>query len=191
MNFWGGFFKQAAGIKRLGDSVRILTGKGAQGGLRKLVMRQTLPHRLLSASAKAEGISLGKARDRMTDELKKRIGAGAIGGTVARGKKGTRVYLDPHGLKKFEDFPSLRGTLHHELFHAKVPVLGHSEFLAHFYGGLRNKKGKLSPGKGLQQVGMFMGQRPARALIEAGAGVAAGKAGLATHRLATRSRDEA
>ena len=51
-----------------------------------------------------------------------------------KGKKYPVVFK--HSVSKKE----LPEIIAHENFHAKVPILGNSEFLAHLYGGIRSKR---------------------------------------------------
>jgi hypothetical protein len=76
---------------------------------------------------------------------------------------------------------NMREIIHHETFHT-LPVLGRSEILAHFYGGLRNKKRVLDPIEGVKQIKHFVGHSPKRAAIEAGVMGGSGAAGAIIFR---------
>jgi len=110
---------------------------------------------------------------------------GALGGTIAPGRKGTKSYIS-RGVASGDrsGMPGLREVLHHEGFHAKVPILGSSEILAHAYGGLKSKKGRLDPAQGVNALKHLWATRPGRAIFEAGVGagvVGGGGAALASH----------
>jgi len=110
--------------------------------------------------------------------------AQVLGGTIAPGRKGTKSYI-ARGMASGDRSgrPGLREVLHHEGFHAKVPILGSSEILAHAYGGLKSKKGRLDPAQSVNALKHLWATRPGRATFEAGvgAGVVGGGAALASH----------
>jgi hypothetical protein len=92
------------------------------------------------------------------------------GGTYSKGKAYIRL-----GTK---EVPT-REILRHELFHLK-PIVGQSEALAHLWGGLHSKKGKLDFGAAKKSYRYAWELRPNRMKLEHGlAGVAVLGAGLA------------
>jgi len=65
-------------------------------------------------------------------------------------------------------FPcGLRSVVNHEAFHLK-PVVGYSETLAHIAGGLKSRKGSLSPWNAAKSYAHLWRTRPDRALVEHG-----------------------
>jgi hypothetical protein len=148
--------------------------------LRAAAMRQPIVDLASKGIAKANNISKGKAKDMVLNELRYMT----LGGTISKGKKGTRSYIDPEALKKvFKDpkkSPSLRNIIHHEEFHRRVPILGQSELLAHTWGGLNQTKGPRykNIGQAGRDLKMLFQARPGRALMETaavgGAGIGAG-----------------
>jgi hypothetical protein len=91
--------------------------------------------------------------------LKQNLSKMTIGGTIAGGKS----YIN---MPFTRDQPqSLRNIIHHEGFHRDHP-LGHSEILAHAYGGLHQDKGKLNFSRAAKDVGHAFVTRPGRALGE-------------------------
>lgn len=166
----------------------------------RLALRQEQVRPLVKVSAAASGKSLGAARDQVGGQLKSQMRSkgGSIGGTIAKGKKGSKSYISRNLAKKDSRFKkkgiNLRNVVHHEGFHT-IPGVGHSEIAAHFTGGLRGTKGKvtwakgadgrtravkratkLSPLQGLKDVGHLAVTRPGRFAGEVaiGAGAIAG-----------------
>jgi hypothetical protein len=160
-----GLEKKAGMFHRIGKSRIFLVGNRATNMmsesdmLRRLALRQNLTNALTNVVAKSEGVSKGKVRDMLSEQV--RSSGMIIGGTVA----GDRSYIGRH-FQQESGIP-LRDVAHHESFH-HVPVVGHSEFLAHAWGGLKSKKGTLSPGQAAKDVGKFLVGRPGRAAIETG-----------------------
>jgi hypothetical protein len=90
-----------------------------------------------------------------------------IGGTVFKTPKGTSIGINKDiwsDLSKSER----RKFLAHEAFHANVPVLGKSEILAHAYGGLKSKKGKISYKSAINEIKHLKKSRPERLYLELG-----------------------
>jgi len=158
-------------LRRVGKQI-VIVGKRGQSNkeiadhLTRLSLRQKgLMTGIVNMAAKAGGTSRGTMMDLLRARAKL-----SPAGTIAHGKKGVKVYLS-RNLVSNKKHP-FRDVAHHELFHANVPVLGQSEILAHLYGGLRAKKGKLSPGQAVKDLDHLINGRPVRALGEIG--VAAG-----------------
>ena len=80
--------------------------------------------------SKLHGTSVGKERGIIAGDIAKEYD-GALAGTLAHGKKGPRMYMARDLINK-KSALSLRGKVHHEAFHGKVPLLGKSELLAYF-----------------------------------------------------------
>jgi hypothetical protein len=130
---------------------------------------------------------------------------GRFGGTITPNKhQGRNIMLLNRNLR---DRPKTirRMVLAHEAFHGKTPVLGHSEILAHAYGGWKANKGlkKLwntdtkSGGFGtgaLNQVGLLAKVRPSRMLgelaIAGGLGYGAYRGGKAIYNALKSKKDD-
>ena len=176
-----GFKKHSAYLRPIGRHVSLVRGKDVGGFLKNRVMEQGAMRRLtgLLKRMAPDKKSYGRAWARVRGDG---IFDVAPAGTVApkRGGKGLHAYISDRVFKAPGSL-SPRGIVHHELFHARVPVLGRSEVAAHFYGGLRHRKGVLDVGKGMDQIGHLVQGRPVRALLElgplAGASVATGALG--------------
>jgi len=198
--FWKGFNKQASLksllkhkpgslFKRFGKNKdMVMVGRrGGKGlGREELLFGKKLPKNedltgflkhqpLVDAVTKAQSKLTkwpqGRHTQAIRDELKKR--PSALAGTIAKGKKGSKLYMSRTGLKtvaKIQNRPLkevTRDMVHHEAFHKNVPVLGQSEILAHLYGGLKSKKGKISPTGAVKSLGMLAESRPGRLGVEA------------------------
>jgi len=155
--------------KRVGNVVIVgrqgMSKKQVSDKLARLSIRQGPASVIIGAASKLEGIPKGSTQDRLVNILKGKDFI--IGGTVAKGKKGTRAYVNrPFANSKGIN---LREIVHHESFH-NIPIIGKSEIAAHFAGGLKSKKGKLSPFVGIQRIGHLAQTRPGRAGAEAGIG---------------------
>lgn len=145
-NFWNGFEKQSAKLfRRLPGRRDIVLVGGKHPG------RSVANLALYQAKKLIKTIGGPKALDQLKQRGKSVAGAAVKNRVYARADLGK----------------DLRGVIHHEAFHAKVPVLGRSEILAHFYGGLKSKKGKLSLSEGLKEIGHLGDTRPHRLMFEA------------------------
>jgi len=161
-------FKRAGGVTIVGN--RSMSDSQVSDKLHKVVMRQGGPRAMAKLIAKMEGKSVGAVNDDLRARFK---ASGRVAyGTVAEGKKGKRVYVSRGAARKGD----LRDIVHHEKFH-NIPIIGKYEIGAHFYGGLRSKKGKMSFKKGLSRIGHLAKTRPSRLAIEVG-GIAAGALGV-------------
>lgn len=161
---------QFAGIyKRLGNVVFIgkpnESRRVLQRRMAKVTMRSGPVQGIVSAIKKThdvagQPITRGKIHDLIAAKILK---GPLIGGTVAQGRKGKKIYINRNvrGI-------GLREIVHHEGFH-NIPVVGQSEMLAHFTGGLRSEKGRLSPLYGISSIGHLARTRPGRFGIEAAA----------------------
>jgi hypothetical protein len=169
--FWIGFEKRA-GLPRH-PSVSYIS---SQREMLHLAMQQWLPDKIFRASAKLSGRSLKSVRKEVVDSLSKE--KGTVLGTIAPGPSGKKhVYIyKPYAKRalKGKSSPSLHDVIHHETFHAKAPIIGNSEILAHIYGGVRSKPGKLSLVQPLKDLGVLFRARPGRAAAEVAAGTALG-----------------
>lgn len=181
-NFWNGFEKNA--WHRLGVNKDIIIVGGAKESERKvgkrmqeLVFHQNWPKAILSLIGKLEGPEFAKS---MKHKMKNRMyDAGTVGGTVASGKKGTRVYINRAMARDPSNGLNLREILNHETFHAKAPFgLRHSEILAHAWGGLKSRKNKLDLIKAIKSTGHAFATRPVRAGGELALGAGALYAGV-------------
>jgi hypothetical protein len=148
--------------KQLAKGVYEFAGPRAEEVLERIALRQPGPKSITQLLAKSKGISFREAEDQAVYETLKR---NMIGGTINRGN----VYLNadmPWGQGKI---PSKEGVIAHELFHAQHPILGKSEVLAHFIGGLYNDPGRLNIPKAFEQAFIHLPMtRWPRALMEFG-----------------------
>lgn len=140
-----------SGVKKLLGTAKLMT-KGAPGGFHAGVkeLKSVLSKRF-------------KGEDR------------TIAGTIFKTPKGTSIGINKDiwkGLSKTER----RKYLAHEAFHADTPVLGRSEILAHAYGGLKSKKGKINYKAAIDEVKHLKKSRPDRLYLELGGIGAAGTA---------------
>lgn len=123
-------------------AIRLIRGgseEARQQLLRRVALRQPLIRKITELQAKLEGKSLSAIRDAVNARLKSR--GGRMGGTVGKGAKGTRSYIDVDLMREKGNMDqSLRNVIHHESFHKDIPVLGNSELGAHFWGGLNQTK---------------------------------------------------
>lgn len=121
---------------------------------------------------------------------RKRNADGNIAGTIAPNVQQKRNIMMLSRSLRDEAPIERRVTLAHEAFHARTPVLGHSELAAHAYGGWKANKGAKrlwsSDGTGaLNQLGHVIKGRPGRVALEA---AVVGGLGYGAYRLAKRLR---
>ena len=178
-----GIDKQAAGIHRLGKSVRFFRGPKAAKNMGRVFETQGAIKSVLALMKR--NMSPEEYKETL-NKLKKDFSEKAIG-TIGTGRKGSKSYINYDKLKRIgvedKSIPkprqSVRNVVTHEKWHAEHPILGHSEFLAHLVGGLNQDKGRINIGQGLHDAFVhFPGSRPDRAAIEFG-GAGLGAAGLA------------
>lgn len=151
----------------------LLTEKEMTGAL----LRQSLPRKIFGifkTMEKGELGEFGAAREAYRALAKKLSGRSA--GTYFPTPKGKSIAISKESWKKNPS--SRRMILAHEAFHANVPVLGHSEILAHTYGGARAIKGKKTLEGGAVGLASAVLTRPGRVALEVGL-VGAGVAGTA------------
>jgi len=103
-----------------------------------------------------------------------------IGGTIFKTPKGKSIAINKDVWR--DSKKDRRKILAHEAFHANVPVLGASEIAAHFYGGLKSKKGKISLKEGIKQIQHLKETRPVRLYGEVGLAGTAGVTLYATKK---------
>ena len=187
-HFWRGFEKQAAIFRNVKGFRVFKPGKDTNDRMIRLANHQPFISRILSLVAKASGVSKGAVQDDIREHLRSLLASDKLFGTFARGKKGTRAYVaSPKSFKGTG--VSFRGTVNHEGFHVNAPILGHSEAAAHFYGGLKSKKGKNSYGEALKEALIaFPSARPGRALLEYG-GAVGGAVGV-HHLIKKKDKDK-
>jgi hypothetical protein len=154
-------------------------GPDAAEVLRRISVRQPLPKALITLQSRLTGVPRKEVESKILDHLQQFL----PGGTINRGN----VYLNEHYLQTPNPFLSREGIIAHEKFHAKVPVLGSSELLAHFYGGLHHTPGETNIPKALEQALIhFPMSRWGRALGEFGL-IGAGAYGV--HKLITKDTE--
>lgn len=160
--------------RRVGKNIVIVGKKGmskdvVSDKLTKIAARQPFFEGISKLADRVEPGTLGRTRDEFRKSLRdhnKKTG-NTILGTVARGSKGKRSYVNRAAVSGPEKSKmGLREIAHHEGFH-NIPVVGRSEVAAHFVGGLRSKKGKLSVGTGMSRIGHAAATRPTRVAAEA------------------------
>jgi len=140
---------------------------GSEKDVARAAMRQGWARRIIGLIPKHGG-----QRTAFIKELERELSKGKrkAAGTIYKTKKGKKVMID-RSVRK--DGPYVkRNILAHEAFHAKVPLLGKSELLAHFYGGFKGKKGPISDKirEGLYVAGEAAKVLPGRVAGEIGAG---------------------
>lgn len=148
----------------------LVGGEGAQPFLADKVLEQPLVRKLIDFARKIVPDRVSK----IENVVRERLRSMDIGGTISSGK----AYIDRDMAKSFAG--GVRKVVHHEAFHLK-PIVGKSETLAHIVGGLRSRKGAISPMGAVKDYGHLWRTRPARALIEhgvAGGGVYGGIKGV-------------
>jgi len=160
--FWHGFEKTASDAatraRKIGKHLSVVGRKGDKS------LKSSLDTYRATGASENE---LFRLKIRLEQAKARNGGREAMLGGVATGGK---AYVNAAG-------PNLRRTAHHEMFHARVPIIGRSEYLAHAYGGLRGTKGKLDLKAAKEQVNHFAKIRPDEARTERR--VAAGVAGTA------------
>jgi hypothetical protein len=167
--------------RRVGKNLVIVGKKGMSKDvisdkLTRIAARQPFFEGVSKLADRVEPGTLGRTRDEFRKSLlnhNKKTG-NTILGTVAKGSKGKRSYVNRAAVSgRGKSKMGLREIAHHEGFH-NIPVVGRSEVAAHFVGGLRSKKGKLSVGEGLSRIGHAAATRPTRVAAEvaiAGGGI--------------------
>lgn len=145
-------------LHRIGKTKSYMVGgKGSQSFLVDKVFEQPLIKKIFGAMHKINpaGAAVGK------EQVRSRLLDMGIGGTIAGGKS----YIDRGMAGRFPG--GVRDVVNHEAFHLK-PVVGNSETLAHIVGGLRSRKGVISPMAAVKSYGHLWKTRASRALLEHG-----------------------
>ena len=163
------FEKQAFRFNKPGliKKFNLLTEKEMTGAL----LRQPLPRKIFGiwktmtklVDEKGEFAAARKTYRELAKVVSKRKAAGTFFSTP----KGKSIGISKETWKEAPGFR--RNILAHEAFHANVPVLGHSEILAHTYGGAKAGRGlKESLKGGAAGLGGAVLTRPGRVGIEVG-----------------------
>lgn len=145
-------------LHRIGKTKSYMVGgRGGQSFLVDKLFEQPLVKRIHSVLSKInpKGVAIGKERARSA------MLSMGVGGTVTGGKS----YIDRDIARSAAG--SVREVVNHEAFHLK-PVVGKSETLAHIAGGLRSRKGTISPTGAAKAYAHLWRTRPIRALLEHG-----------------------
>lgn len=130
-------------------------------GLIAQVQDNPIIHALTRAAAK-------HGHPGVADDMGKKLyetGYGTALGTIYKNNAGKKVSLVDEGLRK-EPKAFRRMVIAHEAFHAKTPIIGRSETLAHLYGGFRSGAKPTSENGVFGQYGHLWKTRPLLAAAE-------------------------
>ena len=120
--------------------VTFLRGNKANARMATMALKQPAPRALVGL---VERLQPGVRK-----QIHSTLAFSPLGGTIAAGKKGRRVYINRDLIKAIKERGSktnLREIVHHEKFHT-IPYIGNSEVLAHLYGGWKRDVGRRKNG---------------------------------------------
>lgn len=86
-----------------------------------------------------------------------------VAGAAIKGRKGWRIYISMREIQCGDT--TYHQILAHEKYHTN-PIIGRSEIIAHFIGGLRRRKGKLSWRYAIYEVLRLATERRSRFVVE-------------------------